>query len=209
MPVESGRMRFLIIAALLAQLACANPVEPVSNRAAADNSPSTVTVVTGRAPAGALITLEPTAGTPLMPAGPAVMDQFSKAFIPDTLFVRVGQAVVFKNSDDQLHNVTVVRSRTGAGVLNISQSQGDVHTQQFDQPGEYNVSCDVHPGMVATLIATTTPHAVYSRPSGTFEVPNVAPGPYTLRVSAGGRVTERAIDIAGRQMEVGDATLAR
>ena len=82
------------------------------------------------------------------------MDQFSKAFVPETLFVRVGQPVTFKNSEDQLHNVTVVRSRTGARVVNISQSQGDVYEHTFEQPGEYDVSCDVHPGMRATIVAS-------------------------------------------------------
>ena len=141
-----------------------------------------------------------------MPDGPAVMDQFSKAFVPETLFVRVGQPVIFKNSEDQLHNVTVTRSRTGTGIFNVSQNQGDTYSHTFEQPGEYNVNCDVHPGMVATVVATTTPFVVYSTPRGTFELANVPAGQYRLRVLAGGTSTERAIEVSGRQLDVGDVT---
>ena len=133
------------------------------------------------------------------------MDQFSKAFVPETLFVRVGQPVIFKNSEDQLHNVNVTRSRTGSQVFDISQNQGDTYTHTFDQPAEYNVSCDVHPGMVATIVASTTPYAIYSTPSGAFELANVLPGEYSLRVSTGGTVTERSVKVGGRVLDVGDA----
>jgi plastocyanin len=159
--------------------------------------------VTGRAPTGALVTLEPVGGAPL-PDGSAVMDQFSKAFVPETLFVRVGQPVIFKNSEDQLHNVTVVRSRTGTGVFNVSQNQGDVHTHTFDQPGEYDVTCDVHPGMRGIVVATTTPHAVYADNRGAFTFQNVPPGQYRLRVSAAGRDVERTVDVGGGPLDVGD-----
>jgi plastocyanin len=164
---------------------------------------ATVTHVSGRAPAGALVMLEPTAGV-AMPDGSALMDQFSKAFVPETLFVRVGQPVIFKNSEDQLHNVTVVRTRTGTGVFNVSQNQGDVHTHTFDQAGEYDVTCDVHPGMRATIVATNAPHAAYADARGAFAFQNVTPGSYRLTVSADGRETGRTVDVAGARMDLGD-----
>jgi plastocyanin len=151
--------------------------------------------VKGSAPKGALVMLEPVAGA-AMPAGNALMDQFSKAFVPETLFVRVGQPVTFKNSEDQLHNVTVIRSRTGARVLNISQNQGDVQDHTFDQPGEYNVSCDVHPGMQATIIASTTPFAAYADDRGAFTFQNVPPGQYRLKISADGRDSDRTVEVS-------------
>jgi hypothetical protein len=137
-----------------------------------------------------------------MPEGNAVMDQFSKAFVPETLFVRVGQPVTFKNSEDQLHNITVVRSRTGREVLNISQSQGDVHNHTFEQAGEYDVSCDVHPGMRATIVASATPYAVFADASGTFAFANVPVGQYKLKVSADGRDSERTVSVAGGRVEL-------
>jgi hypothetical protein len=131
-----------------------------------------------------------------------VMDQFSKAFVPETLFVRVGQPVTFKNSEDQLHNVAIVRSRTGRGVMNVSQNQGDVHTHTFDQVGEYEVSCDVHPGMRAMIVATTTPYAVYADNAGAFTFSAVPPGQYKLKVASDGRESERIVDVAGPQVDI-------
>jgi plastocyanin len=158
--------------------------------------------VTGRAPSGALVMLEPASGAAPMPAGNALLDQFSKAFVPETLFVRVGQPVTFKNSEDQLHNVSVVRGRTGRDVFNISQNQGDVHHHTFDQPGEYDVSCDVHPGMKATIVASTTPHAAFADASGAFSFANVPAGDYRLRISAGGRDSERLVQVSGGRVEI-------
>jgi hypothetical protein len=134
-----------------------------------------------------------------------VMDPFSKAFVPETLFVRVGQPVTFKNSEDQLHNVTVVRSRTGTGIMNISQNQGDVHTHTFDDPGEYEVTCDVHPGMRATIVASTTPYVTYAN-NGTFHLAGVTPGEYRLRIQAGGRETSKVVNVAGGKVDLSDGT---
>jgi plastocyanin len=197
-------IRLLALLGLVAAAACAGPPEvPAAATPDTPAADATVTQVSGRAPAGALVALEPAAGLPL-PEGAAVLDQFAKAFVPDTLFVRVGQPVIFKNSEDQLHNVAVVRTRTGTAVFNISQNQGDVHTHTFEQAGEFDVTCDVHPGMRATIIAANTPHAVYADARGAFSFQNITPGSYRLRVSAGGRDIERAIEVAGAQMDVGD-----
>jgi plastocyanin len=194
----------MVLAALLVGLlasGCSAP-EPVTSTEPAASS-ETSALVEGRTVPGSLVSLEPVGGAP-MPEGSAVLDQFSKAFVPETLFVRVGQPVVFKNSEDQLHNVTVVRTRTGTGVFNISQNQGDVHTHTFEQAGEYDVTCDVHPGMRATLVATTTPHAVYADSRGAFRFTDIQPGQYTLRVAAQGRVIERLVDIAAGRVDLGD-----
>ena len=158
--------------------------------------------VTGRTTPGALVSLEPAAGPPPVPAGPVIMDQFAKAFVPETLFVRAGQPVTFKNSDDQQHNITVVRGRTGTRVLDISQGEGDTHNHTFDQPGEYDVTCDVHPGMRATIVAATTPYSVYADASGSFAFASVPPGEYRLRVSADGRDREQAVSVTGARVVI-------
>ena len=196
----------LVIAVLIALLhvACSSPADtPAPTETSGATTTSAFTQVSGRAPSGALVTLEPVGGVP-MPEGNAVMDQFSKAFVPEMLFVRVGQAVVFKNSEDQLHNVAVTRSRTGTGVFNISQNQGDVYTHTFEQAGEYEVTCDVHPGMRGTIVATTTPYAVYADARGGFAFANVTPGQYKVKVSAEGRDVERTVEVTGATFDVGE-----
>ena len=197
-------IRLLALLAVVLAPACSGTDDiPAAVTAPPPADAPTMTQVLGRAPAGALVMLEPATGVTL-PEGTAVLDQFSKAFVPETLFVRVGQPVIFKNSEDQLHNVTVVRLRTGTGVFSISQNQGDVHTYTFEQAGEYDVSCDVHPGMRATVVASNTPYAVYADAQGAFSFQNITPGRYRLRVSSGGRETERSMEVAGAQMDLGD-----
>ena len=159
------------------------------------------TQVTGRAPAGALVTLEPASGPPPLPEGGALLDQYAKQFVPTLLFVRVGQTVTFRNSEDQLHDVTIVRSRTGTTVFNVSQDPYDTHQFTFDRPGEFEVNCDVHPGMRATIVATTTPYAVYADGSGRYGLPDVVPGTYTLQISSGGQVRERAVEVSGASID--------
>ena len=183
------------------------PADKSTPAAAGDAGASGMAQVDGRAPAGALVMLEPENGAPVE-QGSALMDQYGKQFVPDQLFVRVGQPVNFRNSEDQLHNVTVTRNRSGAEVFNVSQNQGDVHSHTFERPGEYDVVCDVHPGMRATVVATTTPHAVFADNRGAFSLANVPPGSYKLRVLHDGRESERPVEIPGAKVDLGDVRSA-
>lgn len=202
-------VQVLILLTMVLAAACSNPAPAeTSTPAPPADTPATSSHVQGRAVAGALVMLEPAAGAPL-PEGSAVLDQFSKAFVPETLFVRVGQPVIFKNSEDQLHNVTVVRTRTGTSVFNISQNQGDMYTHTFEQAGEYDVTCDVHPGMRGIVVATATPYAVYADGRGAFTFPTIPPGPYTLRVATQGRESDRHVEITGAHVDLGDVRVSR
>lgn len=196
--------KFLPVVFITCLIACSPRPDSVADRTApASAGDAKTTQVQGQTASGALVMLEPVGGAPL-PEGNAVMDQFSKAFVPETLFVRVGQPVIFKNSEDQLHNVTVVRTRTGTGIFNTSQNQGDVYTHTFEQPGEYDVTCDVHPGMRGMVVATQTPYAVYADSRGSFSLQNIPPGEYTLRVATKGRDVERSVRISGAQLDLGE-----
>ena len=196
-----ARVAILLVVALSVACGGAAPPQPAAKTSAAPAGTPGVTQVTGRAPAGALVTLEPASGPPPMPEGGALMDQYAKQFVPALLFVRVGQPVTFRNSEDQQHDVTINRSRTGTAVFNVSQDPFDVNHFTFDRPGEFDVNCDVHPGMRATIVATTTPYAVYADGSGRYALPNVTPGAYTLTISSGGQVRDRAVDVSGAAVD--------
>ena len=177
---------------------------PVSSPAAAAVAadPSAPALVTGRAAVGAILMLEPVGTEPPLPEGPAIMDQYGRQFVPDLLFVRVGQVVEFRNSEDVDHNVRVLRNPTGTTVMDVSGSQHQVFKHTFEQPGSYDVSCDVHPGMRATIIATRTPHAVGTDDRGTFTFNGVTPGDYTLRVLSSGRETTQPVTVKSPRTEV-------
>lgn len=188
--------------------ACSPAAPPAASPAAAtapaaDERPGVV----GRAPAGAVVTLAPAApGDAALPPGPAILDQYARNFVPDLLLVRVGQRVEFRNSEDIDHNVAVVRTPTGTRIFDTSTPPFQKYEHTFDRAGRYDVSCDVHPGMRATIVATEAPYAAVVDGSGSFAFDNLEPGRYTLTVSTGARSADRAIEVANARVDVGSVT---
>jgi plastocyanin len=202
-------MRRWLPVLLLALVAasCSKPAEPPAATPAAQSQPAAPgsgnAVVSGRAPRGSLVRLEP--ATPRefpMPAGPVIMDQYGKAFVPEVLIARLGQTVEFRNSEDIVHNVIVVKQPTGRSIFDISGAPFETFEHKFAEPGVYAVSCDIHPGMRAALVVTTTPYAVVADAGGAFTLQDVVPGAYTLLWSGDGRDRERRIDVAAPRTEV-------
>jgi hypothetical protein len=209
-PSAAGSVARLVVGlgfVSLAAMSCSKPAEaPASTSPPAVTPPSSpgLAVVVGTAPSGgAIVTLEPASPREFaLPAGPGVMDQFGKQFVPAMLFVRVGQPVEFRNSEDTPHNVNVVRSRTGAEVFNVSTDPFQKHVHIFDRSGRYEVSCDIHPGMLASVVATTTPYMAVADERGRFTIADVEPGAYRLIFSLGGGETERRIDVTSPRTEI-------
>jgi plastocyanin len=131
-----------------------------------------------------------------------VMDQISLTFIPGLLFVRTGQPVEFRNSDETLHNINVKDDATKEQAFNVALPTGITYDHTFKRDGLYNVGCDIHAGMSAVIISSSTPFTTIADPQGHFVFENVAPGLYTLTVYAGKQRLERSIDIAGARTEV-------
>ena len=199
-------MRSVICSVALAlSIACASeparPAAPAADPSA--NIDSSRGTVVGQAPAGTVVTLESVAGESPLPPGPAILDQYSRNFVPDLLIVRVGQRVEFRNSEDVDHNVTVVRSPTGTRVFDTSTAPFQRYEHTFDRAGRYDVSCDVHPGMRATIVATTAPHAVLVDSSGRFTFADLDPGSYKLGWSTGSGAMERTIVVTAGSVDLG------
>lgn len=166
-----------------------------------------LTSVTGTASSGAVVVLEPTTAQELpAPSGPAVMDQRGQQFIPALLVARTGQPVEFRNGESIVHNVYVTRRSTGSEVLNVGTDPGQSHTHTFEQAGQYEVSCDIHPGMLATIIVVSSPYVAVGDGFGNFAIVNVPPGAYTLKATYAGTTTERVVEVTGVHTDVGKAT---
>jgi len=191
--------------------ACSPPAPtppPATAASAVPASEAGLTSVTGKAPRGSFIVLEPSTPRELpVPATPVVMDQLGKQFIPTTLVARAGQPVEFRNSEDIPHNIYVKRIPTGREILNVSTDPTQRYTHTFDEPGQYDVSCDIHPGMYAAIFVVTTPYAVVADERGGFVILNVQPGAYKLTASFGGKEVSRTLQIAGPHADVGSAGL--
>ena len=189
-------IRILCPAAVLIVAACNTtaPPAPASTAAAVTSSE-----VVGIARRNAIVTLLPASGPPPMPDQPAVMDQQSKQFIPNVLLVRPGQPVEFRNSEDMPHNVSVTRRGSGTEVFNVGTEPGDKHVYKFERTGQFDVLCDMHPGMSAIVIAAPGPVTTIAEDDGRFVFPNVPFGSYKLSLTYEGQTVEQALEVNGER----------
>lgn len=137
-----------------------------------------------------------------MPEGPAVMDQYAKSFVPNVLYVRVGQPVEFRNSEDENHNVNVTRRGTGAAVFGVGTEPHQKYVHTFDRAGQFDVACDIHPGMQALVVAAASTLVTIADEQGTFSIPNVPAGSYKVALTFEGRTVERPLEVKGPRTEV-------
>lgn len=68
------------------------------------------------------------------------------AFLPEVLRVEVGETVTWRNDDVLGHTIT------GDGFDSRRISRGGTFSYTFDEPGEYEFFCSIHPDMTGTVI---------------------------------------------------------
>lgn len=187
--------------------------EPAGEAPAASAAPeagrAAARMVVGKAPAAvngmpSVVVLEPQTPREFPPLERRpLMDQITQTFVPAVLFVRTGQPTDFMNSDDVLHNVRVREEATRAGTFNVAIPTGQIYTHTFERDGFYDVGCDIHPGMAAQVIATSSPHAVLADAQGNFSFADVDPGAYTLTIYSGTERIDKTIEVTGPVTTVG------
>ena len=123
------------------------------------------------------------------------MDQVSATFTPDLLFVRTGQPVEFRNSDDTLHNVHVGNEDTKEPSFNVAIPTGEKYVYTFTKDGFYHVGCDIHPAMSAEIVSASTPFVMRAGSDGAFYFSDVPPGTYVLQVLSGGSKSEKEMEV--------------
>ncbi len=156
------------------------------------------------APPTALIVLEPegTANLPVK-AEPAIMDQAGYEFLPGFLIAQAGQLVQFRNSEDVLHNVRVTEISSQKPVFNVATLAFGKYEHTFD-PGYYNVTCDIHTTMRASILVTASPYAATTAEDGSFTFSNVRPGQYNLTVYAGPTPVVRSVEVKSALTDLGE-----
>jgi plastocyanin len=151
----------------------------------------------------ALIVLEPQGGAELpVKAAPAVMDQAGYEFLPAFLLAQAGQLVQFRNSEDVLHNVRVTEISSQKPVFNVATVAFGTYEHKFD-PGYYNVTCDIHTTMRASILVTASPYTATTGEDGSFNISNVKPGPYNLTIYAGPAPVVRPIEVKSTGTNLG------
>jgi len=75
--------------------------------------------------------------------------QKDKLFSQATVTIKKGDALVFENDDDVVHNVM---SSTSGSEFNLgAQKPGSKATQVFSKSGDVTVICAIHPRMKLTV----------------------------------------------------------
>ncbi len=117
---------------------------------------------------------------PYPPAEPPVIDQQGCRYTPRVAGIMVGQDLKVLNSDELLHNVhslsEVNRPFNRAMPAAIKQA-----TFSFtDEEPAFRIKCDVHPWMSSYLAVFNHPYFAVTGPDGSFEIPGLPAGTYTI-----------------------------
>lgn len=141
-------------------------VTEAGGRAAADLGDAVI-FIEGRGP-------RPTAATRLD------MSLDARQFRPRVLVVPVGSTVNFPNRDPFNHNVFSL-SEGNQFDLGL-YPRGETRNRRFNRPGLVRIYCNIHPRMSAFVVVRD--NVWYTQPGadGSFTIPNVPPGTYTLKV---------------------------
>jgi len=115
------------------------------------------------------------------PTTPVMLDQKGCQYHPHVVALQVGQPLEIRNDDATLHNIhamPVVNSQFNEG----QPVQGMISTKKFDKAEitPFKVKCDVHGWMRAWMAVMPHPFYAVSQGNGTFTIPNLPPGQYTL-----------------------------
>jgi hypothetical protein len=110
-----------------------------------------------------------------------VLDNRECRFQPHVLVAEVGQWLEIRNSDPILHNAD---ARLGSETLfNVALPPGRQVRRPLARAGRIALTCDVrHTWMSAVVVVSEHPYHTVTDAYGAYEVGDVPPGTYTLRV---------------------------
>lgn len=119
------------------------------------------------------------AGNYTPPSQPAVIDQVGCIFTPHVAAAMVGQEIEFRNSDPVSHNIRGTPTRNQS-FNNVFASKVATRTK-FDSP-EIGIplKCDIHFWMSSYIHISQHPFFAVTGDDGSFIIPDVPPGDYTL-----------------------------
>lgn len=134
----------------------------------------------------------------------AVIQQKEKTFSPHVLAIPVGSYVDFPNLDPIFHNAF---SSYSGQIFDVGlYPPGTSRSVRFTREGVVRVFCNIHSSMSAMIVVLATPYFAVTRRDGSFVLPDVPPGQYTLRV-VHERSSEAALQALTRSIVVGEEAL--
>jgi hypothetical protein len=110
-----------------------------------------------------------------------VLDNRDCRFVPHVQVAEVGQWLEIRNSDPILHNAD---ARLGSETLfNVALPPSRRVRKPLGRPGLVRITCDVrHTWMSAVVAVSEHPYHTVTDLYGAYEIPELPPGTYRLRV---------------------------
>ncbi len=114
------------------------------------------------------------------PSTPVTIDQSGCWFRPRVLGIQTGQTLDIVNSDPVTHNIHPMAKVNRE--WNHSQGPGDppMHRTFSKQEIMIPVKCNIHDWMHAYIGVVDNPYFATTKDDGTFDLPNLPPGTYTV-----------------------------
>ena len=113
-------------------------------------------------------------------AGAYTIDQKKCAYSPHVLAMPQGSELKILTSDPINHNIHTYSFDNDP--INIMFLPNQDYTQEMEEPEVVKVSCDLHNWMVAYIVVTPHSYFAMTQNNGSFEIKNVPPGKYTLKL---------------------------
>jgi uncharacterized membrane protein/plastocyanin len=117
-----------------------------------------------------------------IPIEPVVLNQKNCIYHPRVAAARVGQEVIFVNSDPVFHNVRSISKDNEK--FNLAMPKKDQRiSKRFDKPEFFvQAKCSIHPWMEANLAIMDHPFFAVTDVKGQFTIKNLPVGTYTIEV---------------------------
>ena len=128
-------------------------------------------------PVPAVVYLEGELPAPGGASAAVSISQEGERFVPGAVGVSTGATVRFPNADPFYHNVF---SYSGPRFDLGRYPPGESREIVFDEPGIVRVYCEIHEFMRAVVVVTDHGFHAVVEEDGTFRIPAVPPGSYTL-----------------------------
>ena len=106
-------------------------------------------------------------------------DQQGCRYTPHVLAVRVGQPIRFSNNDPLAHNIHTL-AKVNREWNRIQPAQTPAFSYAYDKEEFIPVKCNVHPWMQGYLAVLKTSHFAVTHEDGTYTLPELPPGKYTV-----------------------------
>jgi Polysaccharide lyase family 4, domain II len=124
-------------------------------------------------------------GKPFVPEKTVIsFENHTCQFVPRISVAVVGSVLEILNTDPILHNTHIrVDNRLGRTIINVVQPAGvDVIIKALQIAGFFDIRCDAHTFMQASMHVFEHPYYALTDKTGRFEMAQVPPGTYRLRM---------------------------